>query len=189
MVGFSLAVLSGYGATRLVEQLRSIPLRAAVLVTLGLLMLVEYASTPLELVAAPRTPPETYADLVRDRSDSPTAVLFEFPTSARTDPTYLYYSTFHWQSLINGYSGFFPPSYQKLATTVRNFPDQTSIDAITSHGVRYLVIHGEYLFGGRYESLLPDLDRRPDLTLVSRRPWQIPGKHAEISLYRVNAVP
>jgi hypothetical protein len=51
--------------------------------------------------------------------------------------------------------------------------------------VRYVVIHGEYLKGARYATLIPQLDRRRDMTLVSRRPWQIPGKHAEISVYRV----
>ena len=89
-----------------------------------------------------------------------TAVLFEFPTSVLSDPAYLYYSTFHWQYLINGYSGFFPPSYVRLARAVKNFPDEPSIDAIKSHGVRYLVVHGEYLYGGRYERLIPELDRR-----------------------------
>jgi hypothetical protein len=38
----------------------------------------------------------------------PDGDFFEFPTSALDDPAYLYYSTFHRQSLINGYSGFFP---------------------------------------------------------------------------------
>jgi hypothetical protein len=186
MVGFSLAVLAGHGATRLVSRLRSQPMRQAVLVTLSGLMLVEYASTPLELFTVPRNPPESYADLIRDRGDSPTAVLFEFPTSVLSDPAYLYYSTFHWQYLISGYSGFFPPSYVRLARAVKNFPDEPSIDAIKSHGVRYLVVHGEYLYGGRYERLIPELDRRSDLALVSRRPWQHADKHAEISVYRVS---
>lgn len=185
MVGFSLAVLAGYGATRIVEQLRSAPLRRAVLTGLGVLMLVEYASRPMELGAAQLRAPEAYADLVRDRGDSPTAVLFEFPTSAKSDPTYLYYSTFHWQYLVNGYSGFFPPSYEKIENAVRNFPDEMSMNAIKSHGVRYLVIHGEWLYGDRYETLIDTLDRRPDLALVSRHPWQRPGKHAGISVYRV----
>ena len=140
----------------------------------------------LHRMDAPRQPPEVYADVLRDRGDAPTAVLFEFPTLATSDPAYLYYSTFHWQYLINGYSGFFPPSYVKLVRGTRNFPDQPSIDAIKSHGVRYVVIHGEYLKGDRYATLLPQLDRRPDMTLVSMRPWQLPGKHAEISVYRVS---
>jgi len=187
MVGFSLAVLAGYGAARIATRLRSPVTRRVVLGTIGLLMLVEYASVPLTFWQAPQSPPEVYADLIRDRGDSPTAVLFEFPTlGATTDPVYQYYSTFHWQYLVNGYSGFFPPSYRRLVGAVDNFPDEPSIDAIKSHGVRYVVIHGEYLKGNRYATLIPQLDRRRDMTLVSRRPWQIPGKHAEISVYRVS---
>lgn len=182
MVGFSLAVLAGYGATRIAEWLRPAYARRLVLAALGVLMLVEYASRPMELGTALVRPPEVYADLVRDRGDSPTAVLFEFPMSDKSDPTYLYFSTFHWQTLINGYSGFFPPSYVRLAGALQNFPDEPSLDAIKSHGARYLVIHGEWLYGARYETLIPALDRRPDLTLVSRRPWQ----GSEISAYRVS---
>jgi hypothetical protein len=186
MVGFSLAVLGGYGAARIAARLQSAAMRRAVLGAIGVLMLVEYASVPLTFWPAPQAPPESYADLARDRGDSPTAVLFEFPTLLTSDPAYLYYSTFHWQYLINGYSGFFPPSYYRLVRAVDNFPDEPSINEIKSHGVRYVVIHGEYLKGSRYATLLPQLDQRRDMTLVSRRPWQIPGKHAEISVYRVS---
>jgi hypothetical protein len=185
MVGFSLAVLAGFGAARVTERLRSANARRAVLTGIGLLMLAEYASTPLPLWAAPTRPPESYADLVRDAGDGPTSVIFEFPTGAMEDPEYLYYSTFHWQHLINGYSGFFPPSYLKVVNAVRNFPDDKAMSMVGSHGARYLVIHGEWLFGARYEELVAELDRRSDLKLVSRRPWQHNDKHAEISVYRV----
>ena len=151
-------------------------------------MLVEYASRPLELWAAPVHPPESYADLVKDAGGGPTSVIFEFPTGAMEDPEYLYYSTFHWQYLVNGYSGFFPPSYRKIVHAVRGFPDETSMNMIASHGARYIVIHGEWLYGGRYEQLIAELDRRPDMRLVSRRPWQREDKHAEISVYRLTPI-
>ncbi|MGH9142089.1 MAG: DUF6044 family protein [Vicinamibacterales bacterium] len=185
MVGFSLAVLAGYGAARVSDRLRSARMRCAVLTTIGVLMLAEYASTPLELWAAPRHPPDAYADLIRDAGDGPTSVIFEFPTGAMEDPEYLYYSTFHWQYLVNGYSGFFPPSYQHIVRAVRGFPDETSMNMIRSHGVRYLVIHGEWLYGARYEEIVTELDRRADVKLISRHPWQREDKHAEISVYRV----
>jgi hypothetical protein len=185
MVGFSLAVLAGYGATRIADRLPSAKVRRAVLTLIGLVMLAEYASQPLELWAAPRQPPQAYADLVRDIGEGPTSVIFEFPTGNMEDPEYLYYSTFHWQYLVNGYSGFFPPSYQKIVNAVRGFPDEASMNMIRSHGVRYLVIHGEWLYGARYEELVAELDRRSDLKLISRHPWQRQDKHAEISVYRV----
>ena len=73
-----------------------------------------------------------------------------------------------------------------MVGAAQQFPDETSMNVIKSHGVRYLVIHGEWLYGARYEMLIPELDRRPDLKLVSRRPWQRADKHAEISVYRVS---
>src|SRR5262249_28771261 len=96
------------------------------------------------------------------------------------------YSTFHWQHLVNGYSGFFPPSYQRVQNAVRDFPSARAFDAIRAHGARYLVVHGERLFGARYEELVPELDRRPDLTLVSRRPAPGVGEVREISVYRIS---
>ena len=40
---------------------------------IGVVMLVEYASTPLVLWAAPQDPPLAYADLVRDAGEGPTS--------------------------------------------------------------------------------------------------------------------
>lgn len=186
MVGFSLAVLAGYGVHRLAAAIQSPSRRRAFLVVVAALMLVEYASKPLDLRRMPTSPPESYADIVRDRGDSPTAAIFEFPASPFDDPTYMYYSTFHWQHLVNGYSGFFPPSYQRVLHASGEFPDESAFDAIRSHGARYLVIHGERLFGARYEELIPELDRRRDLSLVSRRPASGGGERQEISVYRLS---
>ena len=50
--------------------------------------------------------------------------------SARTswgvhfDATYIYFSTFHWQRLVNGNSGFFPPSYEEFTQRVRLLSEQ-----------------------------------------------------------------
>src|SRR5207253_536489 len=84
----------------------------------GGLMLAEYASMPIALQPIPTRTPPVYADLLRDRGDSPDAVIVEYPTSDRPQPnmalhdaTYMFYSTAHWQKLLNGYSGFFPASY------------------------------------------------------------------------------
>jgi hypothetical protein len=185
MVSFSLAVLAGYGGARVGDWMRSERSRRLAFAGLGLVLLVEYASRPLPLWSAPTAPPPAYADIIGDRGDSPTAVLFEFPTGHMEDPEYLYYSTFHWQYLVNGYSGFFPPSYLKVVRSVANFPDAASFDAIKSHGARYLVVHGEWLYGTRYDELIVELDKRPDLKLVSRRPWTRADHHSEISVYRI----
>jgi hypothetical protein len=184
-VGFSLAVLAGYGMARLAGGIESLTKRRVLFIAASILMLVEYASRPIELATIQTSAPGVYADIVRDRGDGPTASLFEFPASAWDDPTYLYYSTFHWQNLINGYSGFFPPPYRRLLGTMQTFPSDASFEALRARGAAYVVVHGERLYGDRYETLIPMLDKRADLRLVSRQPWFERGKHSEISAYRI----
>ena len=140
--------------------------RSAAFVVTGLLIGVEYLSTPLMLQTIPTGPPPTYAEIARDRGDAPTPVLFEFPMSPFDDPIYMYFSTFHWQRLTNGYSGFFPPSQTWLAERVATFGDDGSLAALRASGVNYIVLHGERLRGDRYDTLIERFDRRTDLTLV-----------------------
>src|SRR2546430_14628675 len=111
MVSFSLAVRAGCGAARLAARAPTPRARHAVLAAIGALILIEYASKPLPLWRPPDGPPPAYAAIERDRGDSPTAVLFEFPTGHMEDPEDLYYSVFHWQALVDGYSRVFSPAY------------------------------------------------------------------------------
>ena len=84
IVGFSLAVLAGFAIASLIRRFGQ-----GIAIAVALLMLVEYASKPLDLRQIPTTPPESYADAIKDSGDSPTATLFEFPASALDDPTYM----------------------------------------------------------------------------------------------------
>jgi hypothetical protein len=185
MAGFSLAVLAGYGVAWLMDRIR--PSRVAPALTLiAALILTEYASRPIDMMIIPMSPLPVYADMLRDVGDSPPASVVEFPVSDKSDPTYMYYSTFHWQSLVNGYSGFFPRWYREFTATLLNLPDGGAIGYIKRrHRARYLIIHGERLYGGRYPELIEALDRRADLKLVSRTPAAREGQHGEASLYRI----
>jgi hypothetical protein len=159
---------------------RSKPGRWALAFTLSLLIMAEYRSRPLELSTVPEVPPAIYADLLRDRGDGPDVAIVELPI-AREDPTYMYYSTFHWQYLLNGYSGFFPPSFDNLVTRLRSFPDPVSLEALRSRAARYVVIHGELFSPEDYARIVSAANGNAGLTLVARRPWQ--GR--EMSLYRI----
>jgi hypothetical protein len=149
-------------------------------------MLAEYASKPLTLQIIPTGPSEAYADMVKDLGDSPAATIFEYPASLLHDPTYMYYSTFHWQNLVNGYAGFFPQWYGRLTLAMERFPDDGSVGTVKTHGARYILVHGERLIGNSYRRLTYQLDAWPGLTLVSRRPSERQGQHGEISVYRVS---
>ena len=180
MVGFSLAVLAGFGVARLSAVMPSKTTRSVLPIALVLLILAEYRSKPLQLASIPVAPPSVYAELLRDRGDTPNVAIVELPIS-REDPTLMYYSTFHWQNLLNGYSGFSPPSFPKLVQVLASFPDQTSLLELRRRGTRYVVIHGELLGPDEYATLVAAADRSAELRLVVRRPWA--GQ--EISLYRL----
>jgi len=186
LVAFSLAVLAGYGVARLTDAIRSSAARRALVVFLGFALLAEYASKPLTLQIIPTGPSDAYADMVKDIGDSPTATIFEYPAALLHDPTYMYYSTFHWQNLVNGYAGFFPPWYGRLTLAMEGFPDDGSVATVKTHGARYILVHGERLIGNGYRRLTDQLDAWPGLTLVSRRPSERQGQHGEISVYRVS---
>ena len=55
-------------------------------------------------------------------------VLAEFPTqpqhsaSSPTAVPFMYFSIWHWLPMINGYSGFTPPSYEPLMEGLQRFP-------------------------------------------------------------------
>jgi hypothetical protein len=50
-------------------------------------------------------------------------------------------STFHWNPILNGYSGFYPPSYLRRLASFRSFPDAASLNVLRETGVRYVVLH------------------------------------------------
>ena len=54
---------------------------------------------------------------------------------------YVYWSTVHWHPLVNGYSGFVPPTYQSMRQLLNSFPDGLSRAALAARDVRYLIVH------------------------------------------------
>jgi len=93
LVGFSLAVLAGFGAARVLDSINTTRARVALTAVFCVAMLVDGASIPLGLMSVPKSPPPIYADLLFDKADSPRAVIAELPLT-REDPTLMYYSTF-----------------------------------------------------------------------------------------------
>lgn len=191
IVGLALSVLAGFGVVRLMARLP----RAAAVGLASLLLAVVIAESwvaPMGFTTVPNEVPEIYADLLRDRglptdpgvvrqaSDPGPVVLLELPLNTES-PTYMFYSTYHWQTLVNGYSGFFSPRYGRVGEVLQTFPDAGSIGLLKTLQVRYVTLHEEYMGRRTYARLCAALDRlAPSFRLVNRRSWM--GR--EISLYR-----
>ncbi len=145
-VVFFLAVLSAFGYSFLAAALgrRS---RLILLLVLVSAVLVEDFTT-VSLVTYPNTAPPVYRLL----ASQPDGVVAEFPMPifgagpgvdgrADLDAKYQYLSIFHWKPLVNGYSGFLPPSYYSRLRNLRHFPDPFSLRTLRRQGVRYLLVH------------------------------------------------
>ena len=66
--------------------------------------------------------------------------IFEHP--AHHESIYLVQSTRgHWKTLANGYAGIEPTPYVALRNAVRTFPSAPALDALRTHGVRYVILH------------------------------------------------
>jgi hypothetical protein len=53
----------------------------------------------------------------------------------------MYMSTFHWMPLVNGYSGFHPPSYVQRIGRMQRFPSEATVASLRRDNVRYIIVH------------------------------------------------
>jgi hypothetical protein len=58
-----------------------------------------------------------------------------------------YFSIYHRRPMVNGYSGFTPPSFDEIATFVNTGPRPEVVDALAALGVRTVVLHLDEMSG------------------------------------------
>ena len=170
LVSLSLSVLAGLGAARLFAFVRSRGVRAGLAGVLIVAATAEYAAAPpLRSVPSRSRWPGWLARQER-------GPVFEWPTTppgrldVNGDTLYMYYSTFHWQPLVNGYSGFYPRRYVRLLDWVRDFPDEASLNYLRQDGVRYLILHAVPDDRRRYDAAIEWLRQRSDIEVLLSDP-------------------
>jgi hypothetical protein len=185
LMGLCLALLAGLGLARLLDwwrPWRGAPIVAAVLIAGALFEL----RPALRLTAPPPEAPSIYAALPAD----PQTVVVDLPlprddSEYWIDPTYMYYSTFRWHRLLNGYSGFTPAWYPRLVVASRELPSDNALEVLRQAGAQYLVVHAEFYEADDYARLVAAFDARRDLQLVATQP----SAGGECRLYRVLTAP
>ena len=171
LVGLALAILAGYGIARLTAR-RSAPAATGIVLAIGLLVFVEYRPT-LDLADVWTSPPPVYERL----PDDPSIVLLELPLRTPDiylEPVYMYFSTFHWHKLVNGYSGFSPPSYAHLLILMEKFPDEKSIAELRRRDVDFVIVHGALFDNSTDEhgDLVDAMDQNRNLELLTVERWR-----------------
>ena len=123
VVSAALAVLGAEGVRRLLARMRSPVVGVAAGLALVGLVLPRERQCPDRVETSPEARC-AYAWL----KVQPPGVVMEWPTPRASslylthEPRYMYNSTFHWQRLVNGYSGFYPPSFILLVEAMDSFP-------------------------------------------------------------------
>ncbi|HXI29897.1 MAG TPA: hypothetical protein VNG89_15770 [Vicinamibacterales bacterium] len=165
---FGASVLAALGAS----VLESLTPRAGTLAVTALacIAFVELLVAPLTadrpggeaLVRVPPVPP-VYEWLARQPG---TFAIVELPFAPRgqmwENGSYVYWSTVHWHGLVDGYSGFAPPSYAPLVRILNRFPDPASHEALLERHVRYVIVHRSL-----YKPWNPPLN----FARIERTPW------------------
>jgi hypothetical protein len=162
----SLAVLAGLGFSSLQERASQVRVRSALLIAVLVAVGIECGSMPMYLKDVPRAVPDVYKFLkTLDRS-----VVLELPEEL--SPYYMYWSTTHWDPLVNGFSGNMPPDYVETITLMQTFPDDEAIARLRRLDVRYVLVHQSFYTPKNYTALMLRVLRRSDLVSHGRfRDW------------------
>ena len=165
----AIAGLGAYGWARLMRgRGKIIATIAAVLMASALL--AEYRTSMTTWLTLNERPAEVYRWL----ATQPRSVVAEVPFSRADrldsipDGLYMLNSTWHWQPIVNGYSGFYPKTFIELAEKTESFPDEESIAYLKHRGVDLLVIHGGLLGPKVFGEMTAALIARPDIDAMAQ---------------------
>ena len=142
LVLLALSVLAGWGVAWLNYALRprvsAFAWRAA---QSALVLALVLDLLPLPRTLTPIAAGAEVAPVYRWLAAQAPGVVAEIPCTPLANFTYEYLSTYHWQPLVNGISGFAPPQFEAIAAQLDAFPERTAVETLRSLGVRYVVAH------------------------------------------------
>jgi len=166
LVALTLAILAGFGARRVLAWRTSRTYRDLAFATLIALVLIEAWPT-LALRPVWPEPPEMY-NLMKN---IPGAVLAEMPYDETANTQYMYFSTWHWTPMVNGYSGFVPKSYIQLRRDILLFPAAEAVDVLRRHGATHVTVNCGLGYAG-CDELMDAMRRARRLRLSADTIWQ-----------------
>jgi hypothetical protein len=158
----ALSVLCGYGIVRLLDRVKSFRRKNTAVLAISLLILLDFASIPIPLAGIEREEdiPPIYATVKNLPAGS---ALIELPMpplgiGRAYDAFYMYYSTFHWRPIVNGYCGYNPPGYLIVRDAMDVFPSDRTLDLLRDLEVTHVVVHTQGFHQDRAQEILKDLD-------------------------------
>jgi hypothetical protein len=140
VVTFGLAVIAGLAVARWTATRRWLAPVLVLIVAAELGVRTDewgWPSWPLRTAPAP-----TMAD--RRLAELPPGATVEFPfpyvrTNFHNHALAMYWSTHHWQPLVNGYSDVTPADFEAIARPINGFPDEASFRIMRDRNARYVL--------------------------------------------------
>lgn len=147
-VMFSLAIFAALCLKNILKRLSSLA-KSLISILIPLSIIIEYFSVPIPLQTVPmkKQIPRVYQWLASREKEN--FALLEIPLLhpqgdvVSLECLRLYYSTYHWKNLVNGYSGYIPPLYHELSRRWLEMPLEQNIKDLDELGVRYLIFHSD----------------------------------------------
>ena len=175
----ALAVMAGFGIDAVRERLRDARRSRALLVAVLAMLTIEYMPKWMRLMTVPSHAPDVYK-LISTMGDG---VVVELPMPVPEglpgdEATYAFWSAAHWHPLVNGYSGYYPPTYIETLSRMRTFPDDESIARLRQLDVRFIVVHRHFFESEEYLSLIQQMLKRPELKPGGR--FSDPAEEAQL---------
>jgi hypothetical protein len=127
----------------------------------------EYLNAPMNLTTVAAPDPST-PDVYRMIRTFGPGVVIELPMPKLSalpghEPQYAFWSAAHWNPLVNGYSGYYPPVYLETVTRMETFPDLPSVQRLQRLDVRYIVVHHTFYEDAERQRLLVAMASHPSL--------------------------
>jgi hypothetical protein len=178
-----LSVLAAIGWSALTRWRRTSP-RTALALALGLATFHFVEAFPVGLAGgfdAIEEPPPSAKWLAQ----APRGPVLELPwTDPRLGGLYSYWSTVHWQPMVNGWGSVHAPGNHELGLIGRQWPTRYLSRLYRERGIRYVVVHVDRLQEPQ-RSRLTRMDQLPDgvsLAAVVGHDWiYVLDPHAELS--------
>lgn len=150
-VMLGLALLGALGLDRLLSRIRRPPVRVVLAIVAVAVLWMEYDLPDHRLQARVVQTPHSVTKLYDVLAAQPPAPVLEYPMGGSTDmggvyleSEYMYRAIYHGQRLLNGYTGYYPPSYDVVVALSRMLPDERAFDLLGRiTGLRYVVVHSK----------------------------------------------
>jgi hypothetical protein len=157
----AVAILAGFGLAALTARVRGRVMAAVaillVIVANGEALRAPFAYTRYEGI------PRLY-DVLRTAPDDTVVVSMPFyPTASfHFNTAFMLGSTRFWKPIVNGYSGFKPPSLYANVEALRGFPDDRSMARLGELGVTHVIVDARHM----QEAAVDRVEQYPQLRLM-----------------------